>query len=61
MIPGVSNLIDIAEDELKDLLMKQIQKLVEDSLPKGIPQQVIDSALKDAEKGLDDVPVFPAK
>jgi hypothetical protein len=61
MIPGVSNLIDIAEDELKDLLMKQLDKLIEDSVPKGALQRQVADARKEAEKELQDIQIFPAK
>ena len=55
----LSNVGGAAEDAAKDLLMKQLKKLVDENLPDAIPQSVVDAALKEVEKQLNEFTIIP--
>lgn len=47
-----------AEDLIREQLMKQVQKLIDDKLQGKVPPTALDPAIEELKKQLDDVNLF---
>jgi len=47
-----------AEDMIKEQLMKQVQKLIDDKLQGKVPAAAIDPVIEELKKQLEDISLF---